>query len=376
MPAGGVPCAAGWPLLFGGLTTMNRRRTTSIPRIAAWLIRHLRTDGRRYVYVSSLDSVHTQLAELQRLAKCLRACRARGWTAAEHIERRRLAARLNELSIAAEALRNDLGVAATPLATHRDLLLDLYELNSEFDVLHLDRAGGYLAVTTEPITLEDVPLGRFELRLDGRCLTAGHVHGALSVVARDPHPSASNESITHPHVRDACLCLGDATTAFETAASSGRLADALLLARSVLRTYNPNSPYCPLDAWYCPTCHDCGRLAADESAYLCADCENEYCDDCITSCSICGASRCRECILTCTQCADGVCDDCMGSCPDCSRLTCQACREDGLCSDCLKDLEDKDDATDDEYPTIHLEPTTSAIPIAEDVQRSVPATTH
>ena len=63
------------------------------------------------------------------------------------------------------------------------------------------------------------------------------------MIALDPHPAALNDAVTHPHVSDERLCTGDAGAAIQAALAAGRVFDFFTLVRSVLVTYNPESPY-------------------------------------------------------------------------------------------------------------------------------------
>ena len=65
------------------------------------------------------------------------------------------------------------------------------------------------------------------------------------VVALDPHPAGSDESVTHPHVRDEQLCAGDAAAAIRSALAGGRICDFFLLVRSVLDRIQPRLAFCP-----------------------------------------------------------------------------------------------------------------------------------
>ncbi len=61
------------------------------------------------------------------------------------------------------------------------------------------------------------------------------------VIALDPHPAAGNEMVTHPHVSDEHVCLGDATIAVKQALATGRVCDAChlipLQARKAISEY-------------------------------------------------------------------------------------------------------------------------------------------
>ncbi len=80
-----------------------------------------------------------------------------------------------------------------------EIYADLVALQAEFDEVSFDRRGRTISATTEPIELEGVYLGPFEIRLDWGDLAEGRPHN-YRVIALDANPSAANDSVTHPHV--------------------------------------------------------------------------------------------------------------------------------------------------------------------------------
>src|SRR5690606_20967014 len=107
-----------------------------------------------------------------------------------------------------------------------------------------DRAGR-LSVTTEPITLEGVYLGPFRIELDVDDLAAGEC-ADYRVIALEPNPAASNCDVTHPHIQDEQLCEGEGRPLIRRALGEGRILDFFEFVASVLRAYNPESPYVSL----------------------------------------------------------------------------------------------------------------------------------
>ncbi len=114
-----------------------------------------------------------------------------------------------------------------------------------------------------------VYLGEFEIQLQLAGQGESHDHEELyRIVAVDPHPATSDESVTHPHVRDECLCAGEAGAAICSALTSGRICDFFLLVRSVLKEYNPKSPFVPLDKWNGICCVGVRRNTSCVPCYL------------------------------------------------------------------------------------------------------------
>jgi hypothetical protein len=210
---------------------------------------------------------------------------------------------------------------------------ELEASTEEFE--HCDWDAGWLWVTTEPISLEDIDLGPFQIRLRldriGGCVGGDD----FEVVAMRPNPARTNDEVTHPHVSSNRLCQGEAAGPIRLALEQGRLADFFHLVHSVLRTYNPGSPFVRLDEWDGVHCSDCGSSVAADNACYCESCGQDYCDECCTCCLSCDAVRCAACLMECRGCGDSFCGGCLSSCEKCgARSLCDSCLEDGLCPPC------------------------------------------
>ena len=211
-----------------------------------------------------------------------------------------------------------------------EIYRDLVQTTEEFGQLRYDDDQS-LTVATDRIVLREMDLGDFEIRLHLPSLSKGQPLSAFRVVALDPHPAASNEEVTHPHVSDENLCPGDAGAPIRASLESGRICDFFLLVRSVLANYNPASPFVALEKWHGVPCHDCGALADNEDAFFCHVCEETFCRDCAAFCSRCEEETCLACLGTCAVCEEFTCEPCMGECPDCHMRRCQTCIEDKSC---------------------------------------------
>jgi hypothetical protein len=217
------------------------------------------------------------------------------------------------------------------LATTSDIYKDLIALGKEFDEINYDRHAKWLSVTTEPLELEGVYLGPFEIRLNWR-------RDALTyrVIASDPHPPESRENVTHPHVMDDVLCEGDGKPAIREALAQGRMLDFFTLVASVLRTYNPESPFVELALWEGQSCSDCGAFVSDDY-YICARCSSTLCSGCEVSCASCEESYCSQCVTGCSACDQCYCGNCMGRCIECNSRLCAAClSEEERCQKCYE----------------------------------------
>jgi hypothetical protein len=251
-----------------------------------------------------------------------------------------------------------------------DVLAELTQAEDEFDqAVKFDRKAGTLSLTTDRIVLEDIDLGRFEIRIRlnelGRASQQGR---AYSVIAKSPNPANGNDHVSHPHVSHDVLCEGDASLPIRSALIAGRLSDFFQIVRSVLQTYNADSPYVRLDEWDGQACYDCGAVVGTDDLFFCESCERDFCDSCYGSCRVCSASYCHECLNTCASCGmrfcgssecggnceqcgeplcskcqieceachSQVCDACLKACKGCSRKLCTSCVTDDLCKECAE----------------------------------------
>jgi len=215
--------------------------------------------------------------------------------------------------------------------------------------------------TTEAIALRGVELGPFaiELHWEARCEPGSR----FEIVALEPNPAAGGKgAVTHPHVRDRHLCAGDAAAPIRRALDDGRIADAFVLVRSVLRTYNPSSPYTPLEDWGGSPCRECGRSAAGDERFCCEGCDADFCESCTRGCARCDSPRCSGCLDPCALCRQeccsscldddpagrALCSDCWANCDDCDRRLPKDRLSSRLCPECHtlseEDPDDDDDA--------------------------------
>jgi hypothetical protein len=294
-----------------------------------------------------LESVAEDLLDrvrrLHRQIELARLARGRLWTAAT--ARMEESAR-QELSHLYRAMQQAItqGAAFTPTfqrivqPTLRESYEDLLQLQEEFEDVRLELVQRSISVTTEPIELEGVFLGRFEIRLALDHLSNAADASAFEIIALDPHPASANQSVTHPHVQDQKLCAGDAAVPISTSLWAGRLCDAFLAINSVLHTYNSHSPYVALSNWSGTECSDCGAIVDEDETYFCAGCDQDYCSDCIRSCGCCDESRCRNCLDEDRESEVLCCRGCQEECGECRRMVDAQSfdQETGLCPGCLE----------------------------------------
>lgn len=255
----------------------------------------------------------------QQLAQCFRRmnlARERGWRGPA----RELAVQLeSEFHCLTSQLQSAVE-RAKALATSRphpqasDVFREIAALDEEFDEVVCDVRAGTLTVTTEPITLEDLELGRFQIVLE---LEGVNSYTPYRIIALDPNPAAKCESITHPHVRDEHLCAGNGYDAIRSALEQGRLYDFFVLVSRVLHTYARGEAYSELNDWHGVRCADCDAATSEESRRACPECEAWICEDCGHACQSCDQDCCGQCAAQCPRCRQWHCPACFHHCDGC-----------------------------------------------------------
>ena len=281
---------------------------------------------------------------MQRLAVRIQRARARGW----HLAAQRCLAQFlgeaNRLHWQMDDLLTPLRRQASPrpLPTESDLYRDILALKPEFSEVALDFDKHTLSVETEPIELAGIELGPFEIRLDWEELSSSQPY---RVVAVEPNPAASNDTVTHPHVRDEALCEGEGRAAIRRALAEGRLYDFFLLVSQILHSYGQGAAFVELSRWNGVRCHDCDARVGPDELYDCHRCSETVCEECYSICSRCDSPTCSHCTSECNTCGGSYCKSCLQECSACGESVCSNCLEDNLCGDCHAEQQ-QDDTTD------------------------------
>jgi len=183
---------------------------------------------------------------------------------------------------------------------------------------------------------QDINLGPFEIGLPIRPEKNWDLRKPWARALK-PNPMRRNSRIVHPHVQGTHICLGDPedrqspSNLIKSMVWAGRLFEAVELTERVLRTYNPQSPYGHLFAWYKLSCDNCGASIVEEERITCPveGCGRVRCPSCMPTCAITGLWACNHCIGGCM-------------CATCHRAVSlpfvRLCRETGNwhCVDCLQ----------------------------------------
>jgi hypothetical protein len=283
-------------------------------------------------------------AECQRLTRLVRHAQRFGWTTTA----RRLEPSLQR---ALGRLTDELGQITGQFTTHpapivpslRELYDELVAIHEEFEHVRIELRHSLLIVQTDPIVLDDVDLGRFEIRLQWDRLQRASPYW---IRALDPRPAAVDASLYHPHVRDEVLCEGEGKQAIRNTLARGYLSEFFLVVARILETYNGGSAYASLANWEGRLCTDCGDVADEEGCRECSRCHDLLCSDCSQTCVGCDRDFCGECIGRCEGCEERCCNGCLSSCSACEGHYCDECLSDGLCEICTAEAADTETATE------------------------------
>jgi hypothetical protein len=285
------------------------------------------------------------------LAASLEAACQHNWQLAAGCRRVELAVAVADLEQALLRWSDQLKLdsAPNPAPSIADLYRDFVALQDEFPEFEHDPDLQLLAVTTEPVVLDGIELGRFQIRLNNQRIYKAQPY---TVVALDPNPAASNKDVTHPHVSDEHVCEGDGHLAIVRALAEGRLLDFFVMVDRLLHTYAPGRAYVELSTWNGTPCNDCGLITDEGGYFSCSRCEEEVCGDCGTVCSVCEQFYCNGCSSSCQWCDSATCVSCLEQCRSCGQRVCPECLNQDLCEQCYEEqIESDQESTDQCVPS-------------------------
>ncbi len=331
---------------------MNDKELVRVAAMVQEILQQLRKS--RYMRCMAQLSLFADKAQdLVRNARKLTAALSREWFAAAERSCKSTSRQLSDIPFLASNLQSLLNRRHKEVPRLSGVVDELRALQEEFGDVEFNGEENALCVVTESITLEDIYLGRFRIALYLDRLCELYQTVPYLVTATDPHPAATDDAVTHPHVSNDAICEGDGAAAIKAALEEGRLADFFVMVRSILTTYNPGSPYVPLSDWHGIACYECGYVMDSESSYYCTSCENATCDECSAVCTGCSEVVCKSCAGTCEICEESLCPQCAKTkCGECEVVCCESCLDDGLCPDCKEERnKDEEQETEDDKKT-------------------------
>lgn len=295
--------------------------------------------GRYLELLRRLTSSTNQLQELAIQSRKMGIALNQSWHSAADQCCSRAGRLLSDISYSISTVRQFTDAPQKKIPQISLLVEELNQLQDEFGDIDFDKAKNTLSVVTEPIVLDDIPLGPFKIQLELDKLPELFQRSPYLVIALEPNPAATDENVTHPHVSNERLCEGDGCAAIRAALEEGRICDFFTIVRSILNTYSPDSLYVALNEWDGNSCYDCGYIMSLEDTYYCDHCDHEYCSQCSTYCRQCEESVCLGCSGQCSYCEEMLCRSCVSECEKCGELCCQSCLENGLCPNCIEEKE-------------------------------------
>jgi len=315
--------------------------------------------SRYFELMKRLTSLTGKLEELNAESRKMSVSLMHNWFTAADRCCSRITRLLSDISHSISQVKQLAEAPQKKAPTLAQILEELDQVQDEFGSVDLEKSENTIFVVTDPITLEDVPLGPFRIQLELGKLGDLYKDRPYRVIALDPNPAATDSNVTHPHVTSQRLCEGDGAAALTASLEQGRLSDFLTMVRSILNTYNPDSPYIALHDWTGQPCHDCGYTMSSEDTYFCQHCEHDYCSECSTYCRLCEEPTCLGCSGQCPHCEDMVCRNCISECERCGELFCESCLEENLCPNCRKETEKENEEQQTQITTVSQEANTS-----------------
>ena len=273
--------------------------------------------------------LHSCLQSCMILHSKIRKAQDKGFAVAEKIVHKQLIVTMDRLKRQAET------ISLSPPEPDKapgvlDIYADIKALEEEFGGYKWDHERETLSVTTDPVTLLDVPLGPFRIDLKlSHFKIPTNADSGTHVDALDPNVSGEH---FHPHVgAHGAVCLGDGAPSIRRALEDGRVLDYFIILKQLLNSYDRDGAYTILENWGEEDedridCSDCGYATLMDESMYCDCCSDSYCDECYGSCESCEEVVCDGCRRTCVTCTSSVCAGCIqANCKDCGAPLCETC---------------------------------------------------
>jgi hypothetical protein len=297
---------------------------------------------------AQLNQYNDKLKEITKESNLVGKALSKHWFASIEICTNRIDRLLADVTYSIQRIKQFTANKSIKVPTFRELFEELNQLQDEFAKIEFSSDEDTISVITEPIELESVYLGPFEIKLHIDKLSELYKDLPYYCIALDPNPAATSEDVTHPHVSNEKLCEGDGHTAIRAALGQGRLTDFFSMVKSILNTYNPDSPYVSIYEWEGTACYSCGYVVSGEDCYYCCRCERDFCSECSTYCQNCDETICLGCAGKCEICDEPICSSCIQECAECGRYICQRCIcQEDLCPDCEQLIKDNENEEQD-----------------------------
>ena len=121
----------------------------------------------------------------------------KGWFGAAEKIKTRVNRNLNDFSYKLQQFKNMADSDETKLPKLAVIFADLMQIEDEFGELNFDLKAKTVSVITDPITLDDISFGSFEIRLFIDQMTKLYSESPYKIIALEPNPAATDENVTH-----------------------------------------------------------------------------------------------------------------------------------------------------------------------------------
>ncbi|MHA2069553.1 MAG: hypothetical protein ACXABY_34755 [Candidatus Thorarchaeota archaeon] len=121
----------------------------------------------------------------------------RGWFRSAEKIKARVNRNLCDFSYRLQQFKNLADSDEIKLPKLADIFADLLQIEDEFGELNFDRNAKTVSVITDPVILDGLALGTFEVRLLVDQIGKLYTKSPYEVIALEPNPAATDSNVTH-----------------------------------------------------------------------------------------------------------------------------------------------------------------------------------
>ena len=158
----------------------------------------------------------------------------KGWFGSAEKIRTRVNRNLSDFSYQLQKFKDLVNSDETKLPKPADIFAELSQIDQELGEYQFDLKEKTVTVITDPITLDDIPFGPFEIKLFLNEISKLYSESCYRIIALEPNPAGTDSDVTHPHVSSERLCEGDGVVSIRKAIEQGRLCDFFTMIVNIL----------------------------------------------------------------------------------------------------------------------------------------------
>ena len=133
----------------------------------------------------------------------------RGWFGSAEKVRARVERNMSDFSYHFQRFKDFVSSDETKLPKPSDIFAELSQIDDELGEYQFDLKERTISVLTDPISMDGIPFGSFEIKLFLNELSKVYTESPYKVIALEPNPAGGDSNVTHPHVSSERLCEGD-----------------------------------------------------------------------------------------------------------------------------------------------------------------------